>query len=70
MEFLTSDCALNVSIRATFIYAGLYYPIFAIQLNAIKGDMTPRSAFHLVRLSSTHSVDIACYDVPLLRLPS
>jgi len=49
MGSLTSNRALTVSIRVTVNYAGLYFPLFAIQLNAIKNGITQKLAFYMVR---------------------
>ena len=70
MEFFTSDRALNVSIRATVNYAGLYFPVFFIQLHAIKNGVTPQLAFYMVRWALTHCLNVARHDILLLRLSS
>ena len=67
MKFLPSDRELNVSIRATVNFAGLYVPVFVVQLNAIKNGIPPQLAFYLVRWTSTYRLR---YNIPLLRLPS
>jgi len=70
VEFLTSDRALNVSIRTTINYAGLYFPVFVIQLNAIKNGVIPQLAFYTVRWTLTRCLDIARLSILLLRLSS
>ena len=40
----------ELTFRTVLILAGLYYPIYFIQLNAIKNGINPQLAFYTVRV--------------------
>lgn len=48
VALFASSANLNFVTRTILVFAGLYFPIFFVQLNAIKNGIDPELAFYTV----------------------